>query len=245
MKLGIKFLLAATVTIWAAVASLPDGKLHVVFCSVGEGDATLIYKGTTQILIDGGPDDKVIDCLAKYMPFYDRRIEAVILTHDQADHRTGLKFVAQRYTVLQFEPKLRKGQKLVTGGIVFEVLSPDGRVLGTDTTGKENDEGIVGVVRYGDFDALLTADVQTELYPAEDGLEVVKVPHHGSKTDWDPTWWGLADPLLAVISVGKNSYGHPTQEVIKTLSDEGIKFLRTDQEGDIEIVSDGKSWEVK
>jgi competence protein ComEC len=52
-------------------------------------------------------------------------------------------------------------------------------------------------------------------------------------------------PQLAVISVGKNSYGHPTPEAIKQLTNIGAKILRTDKNGEIEITSDGKSWEVK
>ena len=75
---------------------------------------------------------------------------------------------------------------------------------------------------------------------------MVKVPHHGSKFGLEPDWWARVKPALAVVSVGKNnSYGHPTREVMKTLDDLGIKLLRTDRDGEIEIVSDGETWEVK
>jgi len=98
----LKLLLLAVVTIWAAVAALPDKNLHVVFCDVGQGDAVLVKMGTSQVLVDGGPDNKVLECLARNMPFYDRRIEVVILTHPQADHMNGLVDVLERYTVLRF-----------------------------------------------------------------------------------------------------------------------------------------------
>jgi competence protein ComEC len=179
------------------------------------------------------------------MPFYDRRIEAVILTHNQADHKNGLAFVQERYNVLQFEPILRRGDKLKLGKMEFEVLSPDSRILGYSTVGKENNEGIVGMVKFGDFDALLTADVATKFYEGGAGVDVVKVPHHGSKTEWNGEWWKKVRPKLAVISVGKNSYGHPTAEVTETLRDLGIKLLRTDEMGDIEVISDGVKWWVK
>ena len=65
-----KYLVLAAITIWAAVLTLPDKKLHVVFCNVGQGDAILITHGTDQMLIDGGPDDKVLSCLAGHVPFW-------------------------------------------------------------------------------------------------------------------------------------------------------------------------------
>ena len=59
-------------------------------------------------------------------------------------------------------------------------------------------------------------------------------------------WLEVVRPQLAIISVGKrNSYGHPTPEVLKLLSDQGIKMLRTDQDGTVEVVSDGKSYWVR
>ena len=68
-----------------------DGKLHIVFCDVGQGDA--IYIRTPKafdILVDGGPDDSILSCLSNHMPFWDRKIDLVILTHPHADHLNGL-----------------------------------------------------------------------------------------------------------------------------------------------------------
>ncbi len=60
----------------------PDGKLHVIFCNVGQGDATLIIKNSFQMVVDGGSrGDKLLDCLANNMPFWDRTIEVVVNTH--------------------------------------------------------------------------------------------------------------------------------------------------------------------
>ena len=80
-----------------------DGKLHVVFCDVGQGDAVFIRtpKGS-DILVDGGPNDSVLSCLANNMPFWDRDLELVISTHPDADHSTGLVSVIKRYSVLSF-----------------------------------------------------------------------------------------------------------------------------------------------
>lgn len=71
----------------------------VVFLDIGQGDATLIQRGETQVLVDGGPDDSVLYQLQKYIPIYDRKIEYVVLTHPHDDHLVGLLRVLERYEV--------------------------------------------------------------------------------------------------------------------------------------------------
>jgi competence protein ComEC len=87
--------------VFGVVGSLPDNNLHLVACDVGQGDAVLVSLGSTQVIIDGGPDSSVLDCLSQHMPFWDRTIEVVVLTHAQADHMDGLVDVLQRYEVEQ------------------------------------------------------------------------------------------------------------------------------------------------
>lgn len=142
-----------------------------------------------------------------------------------------------------------------------EMLHPWGvtRVLGSLTPKKAdsvNQTSLVYKLTYGNFDALLTGDIAP---PATDEavslarshlarleVEVLKVPHHGSKNGLTQNMLEAVNPRLAVISSGKNNrYGHPHPEVIKLLDDKAIKTLRTDMEGEIEIVTDGKSWRVR
>src|SRR3989304_10490138 len=94
-KYILGFLSLVVVSVWVAATS-NDQKFHVVTCDVGQGDASLVYLGSTQILIDGGPNSKVLNCLSKYMPYWDRQIEGVILTHPEKDHYTGLIEVFRR-----------------------------------------------------------------------------------------------------------------------------------------------------
>lgn len=83
--------------------SRPDGKTHIVACDVGQGDAILVTRGTTQVLIDGGPSsEKILTCLADTIPFYDRQIELIVLTNTDFDHLNGLSSVLERYTVIRF-----------------------------------------------------------------------------------------------------------------------------------------------
>jgi competence protein ComEC len=104
---------------------------------------------------------------------------------------------------------------------------------------------------YKDFDLLLTGDAQTEALSEvasqnQDSIEVLQAPHHGSRTGLSKGIVDVVAPKLVVISVGAaNRYGHPSQEVLRTLKEEGVATLRTDQKGDVEIVSDGKRWWVR
>lgn len=93
------FLTLITITTWLAVLNYPDKKLHLIVCDVGQGDAILAVYGKTQILVDGGPGSSVLDCLASYMPFWDREIELIVMTHPQLDHFEGLIEVFRRYQV--------------------------------------------------------------------------------------------------------------------------------------------------
>lgn len=257
----ITFLLSLlAISIWLAVFTT-DNQLHIIACDVGQGDAVLIQKQNTQILIDGGPSNKVLDCLGKHMPFYDKDIEFVILTHPQEDHYGGLIDVVKNYNVLQLghnaqEPSnmsyevlrkemggrgvdtitLHKGQTIRVGMIYLDVLNP----LDNSLTADSNNQGIVTLLRYGQFKALFTADVEQGAsdklseYPEIEKIDYIKVNHHGSKNGLSQKLLDVTNPNTAVISVGKNSYGHPHEEVIKKLSDKGIKILRTDLLGDID-----------
>src|SRR3989344_4638725 len=107
MKVGVwKYIFAALilgiVAVFLGGLGSSDKNLHLIACDVGQGDGILIYYQSTQILIDGGPDSKILDCLGKYVPFWDRHIEAVILTHPQLDHYGGLIEVVRSYEVENF-----------------------------------------------------------------------------------------------------------------------------------------------
>lgn len=88
---------------WLIVWSLPDNNLHIIACNVGQGDGILITYKSYQILTDGGPSSGgVLKCLNSHMPFWDREIELVILTHPQIDHFGGLTSVFKNFKVDNF-----------------------------------------------------------------------------------------------------------------------------------------------
>lgn len=85
------------------LTQLPQRYATLVACDVGQGDAILITKGYNQVLIDGGPSsEKVLDCLIRHTPFWDRHLELIVLTNTDADHLRGLVAVLERYSLSEF-----------------------------------------------------------------------------------------------------------------------------------------------
>lgn len=254
-------------SIWLSVFTT-DIRLKVIACDVGQGDAILIQKNTDQILIDGGPNSKVLDCLGKYMPFWDREIELLILTHPDKDHSGGVVDVNRLYRiqnlltndlnnplfstdivrVIQKEvggkgvnliyPSDTKGIRL--GMIYLDILHPGVNFHNNKT----NNYSIVTLLKYDDFEALFTGDIEDEISDEIakrlEGVDIdyIKTPHHGSKNGLSENLLRATNPEVAVISVGKNSYGHPSREVLDLLTKYNIQVKRTDQNGDVVEVAD-------
>jgi competence protein ComEC len=256
-----------------------DKKLHVVICDVGQGDAIFIRTPNgSDILIDGGPDNSVLACLGKHMPFWDKTIEIMISTHPHLDHLAGLIDVTKRYRALAFgnekidnptetykelikqlsetQTKERflyqEDRFIIKDGVVLKTLWPTHEWADQNSKGEGADENglsVIELLSYENFSALFTGDAQASDLEKIDLMEVkidlLKVPHHGSKTGLDLEVLDILDPKIAAISVGKNNkYGHPTPFILDLLKSLNIKTLRTDQVGDIEIISDGEKWKV-
>lgn len=168
----------------------PDSNLHIIACDVGQGDAILVTYKNTQLLTDGGPGKKVVDCLSNHMPFYDREIELVISTHPDADHAAGLVEVLDRYKVDQIlinsiNPGTQvykalensmggggviitrptPGMKLGMGMIYLELFNPDAEILAKDFAAGDptNDYSIVFRLTYKKFAGLFTGDISPEV----------------------------------------------------------------------------------
>lgn len=259
--------------------SFSDSKLHIVFCNVGQGDGIFIKTPEgMDIIVDGGPDASILSCLSNHMPFWDRTIELILLTHPHLDHLNGFLDVLPRYNVLSFMTEelenntaafkalkelfqsqhvplhyLSAGSSSQTSKEVrIAIVGPNKTFLEkTSPNGKIGESrefaSLETLISYGSFTILLTGDSQaSELNEARIGaLSVLQVPHHGSKTGLDLEFLQKVHPKLAVISVGKNNYGHPSAQTLDLLKSRGIPVLRTDEHGDVEIVSDGKTWFVK
>ncbi len=248
-KWAIVPLLLVAVLVSFTAATLPDDDLHVSFLDVGEGDAILIQKGNQQILVDGGPSPRAITLgLGDRMPFWDRSIDLLILTHPHQDHLAGLVEVLRRYQVKQVlypaldyssplfdewlsiieEKDIRSslalsGQRIDMGdGVVLEVLRP---VLIGGNPDIDN-ASLVLRLEYGAVSFLLAADIKSEMEwelvreRAPLSSTVLKVAHHGSITSTTLEFLSVVDPQVAVISVGAdNDFGLPDAEVVAGLSE--------------------------
>lgn len=187
--LVLPFLIVA-ILVWSVALTMPDGKLHVSFLDVGQGDAILIQTPNGQdILIDGGPDPQKINLeLSEKLPFWDRTIDLVICTQPHADHITGLVEVLQRYRVKQvlesgvsynssiYQEWLRliadKGieydiaharQEIdLGGGVKLEVLNPP-ESLWEGTSHDVDNNGVVLRLSWGKVSFLFTADIREEI----------------------------------------------------------------------------------
>ena len=188
-------------------------------------------------------------------------LDLVILSHPHEDHLYGLLAVLEhvsigmaadsgqphdtptyrRYLELIEEKQipyisLAAGDRLVLrGGVQLTVLHP--RRFLTGTSSDLNNNSLVINLRYQGRNVLLTGDLDLEgmevllgrgdLFP----VDLVKVPHHGSRAALFPEFYQAIQPQYAVISVGGNSFGHPHPEVLAYLEQAGISASCTDQEG--------------
>ena len=277
---ALGFLVLANVFAWTVVFDLRQPRfLEVNFFDVGQGDAIFIETPQgRQILIDGGPDSTILEKLGQEMPFYDRTIDLVILSHPEEDHLSGLIGVLKRYKVenilwtgvLHTAPEYDEWKRLIetegtkiqiakAGQKIFwsknpenfiEILYPFENLAGQDFK-DVNDTSLVSRLVFGGKSFLFPGDIfekaEGEILNrgATIDSDVLKVAHHGSKTSSSPQFLAEVSPEIAVISLSKdNKYGHPHQETLEKLKNYGIRILRTDQDGDIKIISDGKALRI-
>ena len=274
-KLGVwlTFILAlVALLVWSQVA-FASGKGHLVIkvYDVGQGDSIYIQTPSGyHLLVDGGPNDKVINYLNHDLGVGNRQLDLVILTHPQSDHMKGLISVLKKFTVkkvlattatnqtadFQMWKDSLKAEKLepieplagdsisLADGVTLSFVWPTQEAVKTYTD--LNTTCIVFKLSYGSFDALLTGDADQQVQPYSGTIgqvEVLKVPHHGSKTGTSQELLDLIKPEVSIISVAaKNRYGHPAANTIEMLANIGSKIFRTDQNGTIEVESDGERW---
>jgi len=146
--------------------------------------------------------------------------------------------------------KAKLNQEIICGNVIIDTLHPFEDLTGENFGSQDNDTGIVSRLAFGENSFLFTADVSTKVEKnlIEAGInlasDVLKVAHHGSKYSSSEEFLWNVKPKIAVISVGKNSYGHPTSETLQKLENFGIHILRMDIGGDIKIISNGSNLEI-
>jgi competence protein ComEC len=247
----------------------PPTGLRITFLDVGQGDSALIQVPEGAVLVDEGPPEARVE--EQLLGLGVRRLAAMVLTHPQRDHVGGAAAVLDEIPVgFLLDPGLpgdssderaarasatrhhvrvvlaRAGERFELGRLRLQVLWPED----AGTPGEDpNENATVLLVSYGSIDALFTADAESNvtvpLRPPP--VEILKVAHHGSEDAGLVSLLGLIRPRLAVISVGAgNDYGHPAPQTIRALSRwPGLSLYRTDEDGQVTVESDGKSFTVR
>lgn len=239
-------------------------KTDMVFVDVGQGDCLHIKAGGKNLLIDGGGSFNYNVGKSTLKPYLLKngvtKIDMAIATHLHTDHYQGLKELSQTYRIKKLgvyeansvnENHLKKEFKtdeilyLAAGDVInmgrnvsVEVLSPDrGNPLDEKD---ENKNSLVLRVNVKGSGVLMTGDIdekgeKTLIEDTDIKADILKIAHHGSRYSSCEKFIAVAAPKIAVIQVGKNTYGHPSEEVIKRLEEHKITVLRNDEQGAVGI----------
>ena len=233
----------------AAVWSLPDNRLSVTFFETGRGDLILIQTpGGRQMLIDGGLESQeAVNALGRELPFWDRSIDIVALTHPHADHAGGLISVLEQYDVdyvmdapVDYESEVyqtwltaaeaasatrisaSRGQRLILDDDVYIDVLNAGSVPWSDDV---NDTSVILRLNYKDVSFLLTGDINTaterELLRQNIQLAstVLKVAHQGSRGSSSDRFLAAVSPAVSVVPVGtRNPFGHPHEDALQRVT---------------------------
>lgn len=239
---------------------------QIAFLDVGQGDAILLRSGTRNVLVDGGgrSDDPRFGETVLLPLLVDRgvrKVDVVILSHAHPDHCGGLPAVIEQLDVGQvwLSPRRLRGEcaqrmleairesrtpihlihdrTLATAGELHIEAIAGRRTYRRDA---ENNSSVVVRVRTRGRSLLLTGDIESEaeadLAPLIGAVDILKVPHHGSRSSSTPLLLAAARPRLAMISCGaRNWFGHPHPSVMKSLSERHIRTWRTDLSGTIDV----------
>ena len=236
------------------------GVLTATVLDVGQGSSTLFYSKGRSILVDcgGSGGDDPGDIAADYLQSLgSSHLDALILTHYHTDHACGVPELLSRIQVSQLilpdvtpEDDLRREILRTAEELGCEVifLSED-LSLGFGSAaltlfaplgdGGANEEGLSVLCSAGDFDVLVTGDmndiVEKRLVKQKSlpDIELLVVGHHGSKNSTSAELLLATTPEMAVISSGYNSYGHPAPETIERLGAAGCDIYLTDRMGTV------------
>ncbi|MST04077.1 MAG: hypothetical protein EXS49_00705 [Candidatus Pacebacteria bacterium] len=218
-----------------------------------------IFSNPVHILIDAGvANGEALKNLDKIISPFSKKIDIALMTHAQLDHFGGFMDIFQKYKVGYFiwngkpnttksyeslvniidaqkinKIKLAEGDSISYGDYKLKILSPDVSSLASKEL---NDGCLVTKLESKELTALFTCDIGSNI---EDILvkkynlasDILKVPHHGSRFSSSANFLSAVSPKVSIIEVGKNTYGHPTPDTLKRLSNSASLIFTTKDNG--------------
>ncbi|MGF1509363.1 MAG: DNA internalization-related competence protein ComEC/Rec2 [Myxococcota bacterium] len=237
LRAGLAYLAMAGVLFWPGPSVRPP---RVTFLPVGHGDAAVVEVERRVVVVDSGTLGATRSIVEPYLAERGhRRIDLLVLSHRDADHDGGAEWLRRAFDVVEVwsvsEPP-SSGESRRFGPLRIENVGP------TVGEGSDNDRSLVVMVGGPECRILFTGDISAEreaaIAPFIRSVDVVKVPHHGSRTSSSLELLRRARPRVAVISTDGHRYGLPSPEVERRYRESGAKVLRTDQEGSVSVLCD-------
>jgi competence protein ComEC len=216
------------------------GDCEVTFLDVGQGDSIFISADGYNVLIDAGglPTDSTAMAENVVIPYLKSlgvsKLDVVFNTHPDNDHIGGIFAVLDEIDVdyLALYEGYAKNKKQ---NQLLKLAEQDNVTVLAVAAGEEFNGSLVLHISYQDFDILTTGDlVGDDMMNAIknldcDDIEILQLPHHGSKYSYNEDWYAEFDPEAVMISVGiDNDYGHPGQKVINYWENRNVAIYRTD-----------------
>lgn len=250
-NLRMKTILFTLLVISVIITALLQPSFNLVFFDAGQGDCALLQSRNTDFLIDCG-EYAPLNSISSYAGDV---IDYLMISHSHDDHMGGAYDVIERFKIRNliipdiidhdFDSlislaesrkiniiRVRDEDELSIGEMDIRVLNPRMKEYS-----EQNDSSIVCQVTYGELDIIFTGDIEkaTENSLLNEELflksDILKVSHHGSDTSTGEGFFEAVNPLISIISVGYNSFGHPDEKTLEILK----SYYRTDQFGAIMI----------
>jgi len=249
------------------VATPHDDKLHTVFVDVGQGLGTYISINEKAVIFDCGGSKDAGEAINESLWEHGiKEIDYIVISHLHDDHANGISEIFSEWEIDEVIVPYTEGDPSILVELMMlaaeegaEVVTVSEDILRNFGEAKiklltkhldpessdQNENSIVSVVSYSNFSVMFTGDITDkaerrliDAYGLSLRTKILSIPHHGSKYSSTKEFLDMVSPEISVISVGKNSYGHPSDEVLERLLKYG-DILTTQTLGNIEFVTDG------